>query len=214
MVFMVPCLLGAVALDFSNGQDLLALLTLKSTPVWVQICTYTYPLFETLSSIPIFSIIMRYNLVENKMVIALPFYAGDMVNAIVSWTGILIAGPTNLIIPALIYLAVSRKRKELLSSSRKAGRSPASSAPAPLLLDRKRQHYEDDGDNNDFGDDEKRLLEDPQNSEDDDEYDSFAPTVEWEVTRKLMAHGIIAVTASVMVYAATVEGIYGVKKEF
>jgi len=67
-----------------------------------------------------------------------------------------------------------------------------------------------------------------RNSEDDDEYDSFAPTarsssssesyvalpVEWEVTRKLMAHGIIAVTASVMVYAATVEGIYGVKKEF
>mmetsp|Transcript_14008 Transcript_14008/g.19456 ORF Transcript_14008/g.19456 Transcript_14008/m.19456 type:complete len:243 (+) Transcript_14008:253-981(+) len=67
LVFLVPCLLGAVALDFSNGQDLLATLTMSRVPAWVQICTYTYPVFETLSSIPIFSIIMRYNLVENRI---------------------------------------------------------------------------------------------------------------------------------------------------
>mmetsp|Transcript_23560 Transcript_23560/g.37840 ORF Transcript_23560/g.37840 Transcript_23560/m.37840 type:complete len:152 (-) Transcript_23560:255-710(-) len=151
-----------------------------------------------------------------------------MVNSIVSWTGILVAGPTNLIIPALIYLAMSKKRAEVLSSRRKAEQSPSRHPPASVRLDQKRLLPQDEDNEDDCGDDEKRLLPEANSYGEDDEYDSFSPNVrcssssesyvtlpiEWELRRKLMAYGIITMTVSVMIYAATVEGTYGVKKEF
>jgi len=120
--FMLTGLLPALTVTFTKaGEDLLTPLS-KLPDMWA-ISNFTAQLFPPavlLPGIPIFSIMVRYNLLENKLcnkfwanmfavvfpwVASLIFYAGNFLNIVLNWAAILVQVPLNFQIPCLIYLA-------------------------------------------------------------------------------------------------------------
>lgn len=73
MVFIILGLFGGWAFVYPSGGDLLSVLNSNSDggPEWLgdlsQISVYLYPLVALLTGIPVFSIVIRYNLLENKL---------------------------------------------------------------------------------------------------------------------------------------------------
>ena len=101
-MFMVLGLLGGLGMDYPNGEDLLAAINDPSQPrilLISQIATYIFPIAALVSGIPVFAIIIRYNLVRegvpkllaNLFAVILPwavavfFYAGNLLTQIITW---------------------------------------------------------------------------------------------------------------------------------
>mmetsp|Transcript_6762 Transcript_6762/g.10341 ORF Transcript_6762/g.10341 Transcript_6762/m.10341 type:complete len:529 (+) Transcript_6762:379-1965(+) len=118
LMFALVGFLGAMSHKYTHGEDLLSVLTSNSVSLCTRLVTYLFPLFSLVTSIPVFSIIMRYNLLENNIctpavanfwsvifpwVISLFFYGGTSVNYILTWAGILTVGPLNFIVPIWLY---------------------------------------------------------------------------------------------------------------
>ena len=59
--------IGALAIKTSTTTDLLASLSTPETSTVAQIATYLFPWAALVSGIPILSIVIRYNLIENKV---------------------------------------------------------------------------------------------------------------------------------------------------
>ena len=78
-----------------------------------------------ITGIPVFSIIIRYNLLENKIcgplpanlfavvlpwVLALFFFAGSLLNNLIQWSSALLFVELNLLLPMLLYVRISKHR--------------------------------------------------------------------------------------------------------
>eukprot|EP00755_Sulcionema_specki_P017616 Sspe_Gene.11379::Locus_3839_Transcript_1_1_Confidence_1.000_Length_2162::g.11379::m.11379 len=122
LMFFSVGLFGAAAWDFSGDSDLLTVLTSSSTPGvsrLTRILAYLFPIVALVTSIPIFSIIVRYNLLENNLcgpfwanfwgalfpwVAAIALYTGNLLGDTVNWSGILTIIPLNFMLPAWFYI--------------------------------------------------------------------------------------------------------------
>lgn len=124
LAFVLSGFLGAMAFHFDNGADMLSVLTELDKALYVRIFTFLFPLFTLVSSIPVFSIIMRYNLLENKIcstpvanfwsvifpwVLSLFFYGGNAINYILLWTGLATVYPLNFMVPAYLHIITNRR---------------------------------------------------------------------------------------------------------
>eukprot|EP01060_Flectonema_neradi_P022921 TRINITY_DN3113_c2_g1_i3.p1 TRINITY_DN3113_c2_g1~~TRINITY_DN3113_c2_g1_i3.p1 ORF type:complete len:537 (+),score=101.58 TRINITY_DN3113_c2_g1_i3:577-2187(+) len=121
MMFLFTGLLCAGAWDSSSG-NLLSLLTKSSTPGvgnLTRALAYLFPIIALVTSIPIFSIIVRYNLLENNLcgpfwasfwgavfpwLAAIALYTGDALDDVVNWSGLLTIVPLNFALPAWFYI--------------------------------------------------------------------------------------------------------------
>mmetsp|Transcript_9875 Transcript_9875/g.19306 ORF Transcript_9875/g.19306 Transcript_9875/m.19306 type:complete len:286 (-) Transcript_9875:235-1092(-) len=121
-MFFVIGLFGALAMEFKGDSDLLTTLTDRGVADYARITTYFFPLCSLVTSIPVFSIIMRYNLIENKVcstwtanfwsvlfpwLLSLLVYGGTTINYVLNWAGIITVGPLNFIVPIWIYLVAT-----------------------------------------------------------------------------------------------------------
>jgi hypothetical protein len=113
---------AAFSLNFQSGQDLLSVIADGNVPgMWrvSQICTYIFPIANLMSSIPVFAVIVRYNLVNtgwvplwvaNLISVGLPwllslvFYSGNQLAELINWSSALLFVQINLIFPILLYL--------------------------------------------------------------------------------------------------------------
>ncbi len=59
--------LGALAFPNLNGADILTALNRQDATIFDQITVYLFPIIVVASGIPVYSIIVRYNLVENNI---------------------------------------------------------------------------------------------------------------------------------------------------
>jgi len=104
--------------EFSNKNKSLHILHLIT--VWT---LYLFPVVGFINGIPIYSVIVRYNLIENKIckkhaanfwavivpwIIALPVYAGAWFQIFVNWTSLLFNGVINFIIPVLMFMYAAK----------------------------------------------------------------------------------------------------------
>lgn len=125
-MFIVVGLFGAMSYDFSSGDDLLAVLSRPNTYLGTRVVTFLFPLICLVTSIPIFSIILRYNLLENKLcgpmwanlwgvvfpwILSLAFYSGDLINIVVNWTGLLTGAILNFIVPCYVFIKCIEEQK-------------------------------------------------------------------------------------------------------
>lgn len=130
VLFSVVGIIGAWAYKFKASQDVLSKINDDQNVVpnsWLliasQVTVYAFPMVALLSGIPIFSIIVRYNLVENNIckkfwanifavifpwVVAIPAYTGTGLMNVINWTSLLINGAINFIIPVLLYVLSRR----------------------------------------------------------------------------------------------------------
>eukprot|EP01060_Flectonema_neradi_P031596 TRINITY_DN4826_c0_g4_i1.p1 TRINITY_DN4826_c0_g4~~TRINITY_DN4826_c0_g4_i1.p1 ORF type:complete len:680 (+),score=135.32 TRINITY_DN4826_c0_g4_i1:85-2124(+) len=105
-----------------SNSDLLAKFTNSSThgvsPL-TKALAYLFPVIALVTGIPIFSIIVRYNLLENNIcgtfwanfwgaifpwIAAIFLYTGNALNDTVVWAGLLTIVPLNFVLPAWFYI--------------------------------------------------------------------------------------------------------------
>ena len=113
----------AYAPFFASGGDILAQLQ-QSGSVFIRITYYLFPIMVNLSSIPVSCIIIRYNLLSNQIVsrrtanvlaiglpwlCCVPFYGGKGFSQFIVWSGVVINGTVNFLVPVYIYILAVRK---------------------------------------------------------------------------------------------------------
>ena len=103
-----------------GGESVLNLLTFKSNSQFTQIVTYLWNLLTIIPGIPVYSVIIRYNLLQDKSfkvgkfaafawAVLLPWgivmftYERKVLLSITSWGGILVQGFANFAVPAALY---------------------------------------------------------------------------------------------------------------
>jgi hypothetical protein len=116
---------GASKIDFTN-QDLLAAITGGKNSKWYAVlAAYLFPPAALLTGIPVFSIIIRYNLVENKIcrpfvanlfavvfpwVVSLFFYTGSFLTQLINWSSAFMFSALNFTFPLLVYVVAKDRR--------------------------------------------------------------------------------------------------------
>jgi len=110
------------------------------TQVVARICVYSFPAVSLLSTIPIFSIVIKYNLEENKLcrksianfwavifpwLISVLFYSGSEILAFINWTSLLVNGFINYVVPMSLYIVVfwnsEKKDKDIFEEEEEEG---------------------------------------------------------------------------------------------
>jgi len=129
-LFIVVGLIGGWAFPFPPHNDILNVLIGNDNSVgWAmkmiaRISVYLFPIVVLLSSIPVYSIVIRYNLIESGLcgknwanlwavlfpwVVSVPFYTGSGLSNIISWVGLFVNGFINFVIPLLFYIIALKR---------------------------------------------------------------------------------------------------------
>lgn len=118
---------GLSTIPFAGGADIIAIFTSDQPGVWLasKIFCYIYPFADLLAGIPVYCIIIRYNLLNDKLVpvwvanlfavvlpwgVALFFTAGNALNDLLAWSAAILFVALNIMLPAALYLAIERHR--------------------------------------------------------------------------------------------------------
>lgn len=123
---------GAIAkgLDFTQGDALYTQLLAhpsknRVVSIFTQAAVYMFYI-TLISGVPVYSIIVRYNLLQegfpskfwaNMIAVVLPFvvavlfYGGSAINDIMTWVGFIFTAPLNFMIPAYLYILTQRHKK-------------------------------------------------------------------------------------------------------
>jgi hypothetical protein len=112
--------LGAMAYSVPANSDILSVINdSPEASIVTQIAVYVFPFAGVTTSIPIFSIIIRYNLLENEIcgkgwaffwsvifpwLVIVPFYTGTGLLTLINWASLIFCGATNFVIPFIIYI--------------------------------------------------------------------------------------------------------------
>jgi len=128
LMFALMGAVGAMAYQFPAGADLLTKLTNPSQWFITRVLAQLFPPLVLVPGIPILSIIVRYNLLENRVcgvslanfvavvlpwLIALLTMSGNMLNVILNWAGLLTVAPLNFFIPCVMFLLTAEKNMEM-----------------------------------------------------------------------------------------------------
>eukprot|EP01132_Coremiostelium_polycephalum_P002424 gene2424-2994_t len=128
IIFMAIGVFGALAFkDMPSSSDILSLInSSKEANLFSKLSVYFFPFIVLASTIPVFSIIVRYNLIQNKLmskkvanflaivlpwIIVIPFATGDWLNEISNWASLFFNSIANFIIPFLLYLKSQQFKK-------------------------------------------------------------------------------------------------------
>eukprot|EP00468_Gymnochlora_sp_CCMP2014_P005181 CAMPEP_0167756398 /NCGR_PEP_ID=MMETSP0110_2-20121227/9366_1 /TAXON_ID=629695 /ORGANISM="Gymnochlora sp., Strain CCMP2014" /LENGTH=496 /DNA_ID=CAMNT_0007642509 /DNA_START=178 /DNA_END=1665 /DNA_ORIENTATION=+ len=119
LMFVIMGAMGAMAYQFPFGADLLTKLNQRGQWMLTRLGALFFPPLVLVPGIPILSIIVRYNLLENKVcgpfwaniygvilpwVIAMFLMSGNLLNFILNWSGLLTVAPLNFLIPCAMFL--------------------------------------------------------------------------------------------------------------
>eukprot|EP01094_Clydonella_sp_ATCC50884_P006758 TRINITY_DN1594_c0_g2_i1.p1 TRINITY_DN1594_c0_g2~~TRINITY_DN1594_c0_g2_i1.p1 ORF type:complete len:412 (-),score=121.43 TRINITY_DN1594_c0_g2_i1:1068-2303(-) len=137
VVYVVLGVLGGFSLPFSGDQNLLDALTENTSGALNTaslVSVYSFPAIVLLSSIPIYSIIVRYNLLESEFcskgwanfwgvlfpwMVAVPFCTGSGFNIFVNWSSLLVSGVINFVVPLILYIVMKREQMSGTFSKKK-----------------------------------------------------------------------------------------------
>jgi hypothetical protein len=125
---------GKQTLDsHDQGLDLTVALSSPSVSTFARISTFIFPWVALINGIPVLSIIIRYNLLENKIcnkmwanlfavvlpwIITIIFYAGDWVQDFLNYGSVITTIPLNLMLPCYLYILVALKEGHSKSTKR------------------------------------------------------------------------------------------------
>lgn len=127
ILFIIMGLLGGMAYRFPRGADLLTKLSYRDQWTLTQVFAQSFPPLVLVPGIPILSIIVRYNLLENKVcgpilanflgvilpwAAALVLLSGNLINVLLNWSGLLTIVPLNVLIPCIMLIMAQRRQSE------------------------------------------------------------------------------------------------------
>lgn len=120
-VYFLIGILGALAFSIPENDDVLDVL--NESPFsnrFTRLSAFIYPIVSIASSIPVYSIVIKYNLLETGLVnnwvawfisavvpwlVVIPFYTGSGLANVMNWGSLFFVSITNFIIPFIIYIA-------------------------------------------------------------------------------------------------------------
>ncbi|CAG8700965.1 3028_t:CDS:2 [Acaulospora morrowiae] len=121
---------GGMSFYMDPSSNIIAVINSSSQRSIVNnITTYLFPLAALISSIPVYTIIVRYNLTNDNFcnnitatllsnflpwIIIIPFQTGSWLNEFMNWTSLIFSTISNFIIPFWLYY-ISRNQKHLKS---------------------------------------------------------------------------------------------------
>jgi hypothetical protein len=123
-LFLYTGILGSNAFIYPNNMTFLtAIINCKKCFILSIISAYFLPCAVFLTSVPVYSIIVKYNLIENKIcgkvmaffisvivpwLIAVPFYTGSGLIQVINWASLFLQSSINFLLPIIIYIKVKR----------------------------------------------------------------------------------------------------------
>ncbi|EGC29268.1 hypothetical protein DICPUDRAFT_159166 [Dictyostelium purpureum] len=136
-IFILIGVFGGLAFsNMSSTSDILSLINASSkSNIFSKFSVYFFPFIVLASSIPVFSIIVRYNLTQNRLmhpryanfiaillpwIIVIPFQTGDWLNKISNYSSLFFNSVANFIIPFALYLkSIQFKHRNHISNDQK-----------------------------------------------------------------------------------------------
>ncbi|KAI9478906.1 MAG: hypothetical protein EXX96DRAFT_505695 [Benjaminiella poitrasii] len=113
---------GAMAYKMDASSDILVILTTKGSLI-SKITSYLFPIFALITSIPVYTIVVRSNLIRGKIcssswasflsnclpwIICIPIQTKDWIGALQNWSSLFFQSSVNYILPFVFYF-ISRK---------------------------------------------------------------------------------------------------------
>uniref|UniRef100_A0A6B2L2R7 Amino acid transporter transmembrane domain-containing protein n=1 Tax=Arcella intermedia TaxID=1963864 RepID=A0A6B2L2R7_9EUKA len=133
ILFLFVGLLGAMSYKIDDGGDILSAIEAEDPTIISRAAVFLFPLSVVATSIPIYSIIVRYNLLENKIcnkpianiiavvlpwVVVIPFYTGKGLTEVMNWSTLISNGIVNFIIPFYLFIKARQYKMNLNDSER------------------------------------------------------------------------------------------------
>lgn len=123
VVFFLLGYMGALSFSFPENGDVLSVINASPyANLFTKILVYLFPLMVLATTIPVFSIVVRYNLMQSNVpkiaanflavvlpwLIVIPFLTGDGLNDILNWGTLFFTSVANFIIPFVVYIQACR----------------------------------------------------------------------------------------------------------
>ncbi|KAF8232896.1 hypothetical protein L208DRAFT_1269922 [Tricholoma matsutake] len=114
---------GAAAFKTPANSTILAVISQRRPSLVALISVYVFPIAVLITSIPVFMIIIRYNLLRGNIcskpwaiffssilpwIIVIPFQTNGWLTIIMNWTSLFFSSTANLVIPFVLYLVSKR----------------------------------------------------------------------------------------------------------
>jgi hypothetical protein len=128
-IYLLIGIVGAMGQQYVGDQDVLDALNQipgsEGLRLTARITAFAFPLITLLSGIPVFAVVIKYNLIENAIcnkywanfwgvvlpwIIAAPFYSGAGLNLVILWSSLLVNGVVNYVIPIAFFLRMKQLR--------------------------------------------------------------------------------------------------------
>ncbi|KAI8143731.1 hypothetical protein BJV82DRAFT_609229 [Fennellomyces sp. T-0311] len=122
IMYIIIGVFGAMAYEMSPSSDILAILSTQGQTASL-VTTYIFPICALVTSIPVFTIVIRQNLLRGNICgkpwaifwanllpwfICIPLQAKDYIGTIQNWSSLFFQSTVNFILPFILYFA-SRK---------------------------------------------------------------------------------------------------------
>ncbi|RKP12372.1 hypothetical protein BJ684DRAFT_1466, partial [Piptocephalis cylindrospora] len=126
-IYFVIGILGGMSFAMPNDSNILSVLNSPDIAAGTiaRISVFIFPVATLVTSIPVYTIVVRYNLVRGRVcgrklalvlsvavpwLIAIIFQTGSGLNDFVNWSSLIFTGISNFIIPFVLYLCARRQR--------------------------------------------------------------------------------------------------------
>ncbi|KAG0245323.1 hypothetical protein BGX31_007521 [Mortierella sp. GBA43] len=137
VLFILVSILGGMAFEIPDDSTLIQAINSAPNATTLSLITgYTFPIVALVTSIPVNTIVLRYNLIQselcNKMganvlacllpwLVAIPCMTGSGLSTAVQWSSLLFVSAANFVIPFILYIFSQRfkKRREDLDANDK-----------------------------------------------------------------------------------------------
>ena len=134
ILFIAVGVFGAMSFRFTENGDLLSSLEASGRATWIEhFAVVSFPVLCVLPSIPILSIIVRYNLISNDIAsrtwasifgiafpwaVSLVFYTGAGLGQVINWTSLVFNSVIDFVVPFWLFIrALSLFRQRLVMGS-------------------------------------------------------------------------------------------------
>eukprot|EP01113_Clastostelium_recurvatum_P011973 TRINITY_DN1616_c0_g1_i3.p1 TRINITY_DN1616_c0_g1~~TRINITY_DN1616_c0_g1_i3.p1 ORF type:complete len:544 (-),score=152.42 TRINITY_DN1616_c0_g1_i3:105-1541(-) len=128
LIFVSIGWLGGMAFDYPSGSDLLSVIV--SSPLsnkFDLVMLYLFPPVILSLTIPVFSIVVRYNLLQNKVcnkglanffavvlpwLVVIPFMTGEGLMIVIGWSSLFFTSVSNFILPFVLYMTAVKFKQD------------------------------------------------------------------------------------------------------
>ncbi|RIB01852.1 hypothetical protein C2G38_2255946 [Gigaspora rosea] len=118
-VYILLGLIGGMAFQIDPNSDIITVINKSDQKNWLTIAsTYIFPVAVLITSIPVYTIVIRYNLTRSghckgalatflssvlPWIVVMPFQTGRWLNEFVNWTNLFFTSVSNFIVPFYLY---------------------------------------------------------------------------------------------------------------